>query len=134
MQQYAHFAEFEKCCRAHIFLQTFVLKQPITSPTKICKISTQNEINFSRRKCPRRAQGLNRLGSIVVPVMHVALVVFWSCAALYPFDPAPKPKTSKPKDYLEAYESALTRMNAERPCNKTVWWLHAPKTGSRFCT
>ena len=38
MQKYANLVELEKCCQTHIFLQTFVLIQPRTSPTRICKI------------------------------------------------------------------------------------------------
>ena len=34
---YAHLVELEKCCQTHIFLQTFVLIQPRTSPPKIAK-------------------------------------------------------------------------------------------------
>ena len=38
VQKDANLVELEKCCRAHIFLQNFVLIQPRTSPPKICKI------------------------------------------------------------------------------------------------
>ena len=36
MQKRAHLAELEKCCQTHIYLQTFVLIEPKTSPPKIC--------------------------------------------------------------------------------------------------
>ena len=38
MQKYATLVELEKCCQTHIFLQTFVLIQPRTSPPKNCKL------------------------------------------------------------------------------------------------
>ena len=34
MHKYANLVELEKCCQTHIFLQTFVLIQPRTSPVK----------------------------------------------------------------------------------------------------
>ena len=41
MQKRAKLVELEKCCQSsqtHIYLQNFVLIQPRTSPTSICKI------------------------------------------------------------------------------------------------
>ena len=38
MQKDANLVELEKCCPTHVFLQTFGLIQPRTSPPKICKI------------------------------------------------------------------------------------------------
>ena len=38
MQKYANLVELDKCCQTHIFLQSFVLIQPRTSPPKICRI------------------------------------------------------------------------------------------------
>ena len=38
VQKDANLVELEKCCQTHIFLQNFVLVQPRTSPSKICKI------------------------------------------------------------------------------------------------
>ena len=39
VQKDANLVDLEKCCQTHILLQNFVLIQPRTSPTTICKIS-----------------------------------------------------------------------------------------------
>ena len=53
MQKCAHLVEFEKCCQTHIYLHSFFLIQPRTSPPKVCKIlqNFAKIANFRVRPC-----------------------------------------------------------------------------------
>ena len=60
MQKDANLVELEKCCQTRIFLQTFVLIQPRTSPPKKCK---------NLQKTCKIKKGFKNLQKIDLPIL-----------------------------------------------------------------